>query len=191
MDLDSSVTKWIVHLEQGDEEAARVIWEKFFARASALAMKKLATVKQRSVDNEDVALSAMNALCSGIRERRFSKIENRDDLWQILAMITSRKAIDVKRRVGRRREIGESEFSEQALARNEIDAATAQQDYRFVDNLSLAAEELLLKLDDKLQSVALLKLEGFTNREIADRQKRSIATIERYLKMIRLRWQST
>ena len=59
----------------------------------------------------------------------------------------------------------------------------------FVDKLSLVADEMLSVLDEKLQIVAVQKLEGFTNAEIADREGKSVATIERYLKMIRTRWQ--
>lgn len=190
MDLEKSVTKWIVHLEDGDEEAARVIWDKFFSRASALAKRKLANATQNAVDNEDVALSAMNALCRGMQERRFKKVENRDDLWQILAMLTSRKAIDVKRKAGRRKEVGEAALQNPERSQRGIEnVADASHEGEFMDNLSLVADEMISLLDPKLKPIALWKLEGYTNREIAEKLDRSIATIERYLKMIRLRWQ--
>ena len=46
---------------------------------------------------------------------------------------------------------------------------------------------------EELRQVALWKLEGYTNEEIAPRMNggegRSLATVERKLKEIRLRWQ--
>jgi DNA-binding CsgD family transcriptional regulator len=43
-------------------------------------------------------------------------------------------------------------------------------------------------LDGKLLEVALMKLAGYTNAEIAAKRERSEKTVERYLKMIRARW---
>jgi IS30 family transposase len=43
--------------------------------------------------------------------------------------------------------------------------------------------------DEQLVQIALLKLEGCTNREIADRINRSQPTVERRLKLIRDTWQ--
>jgi DNA-directed RNA polymerase specialized sigma24 family protein len=55
------------------------------------------------------------------------------------------------------------------------------------------AEELqrLLDLleDEELVQIALLKLEGCTNPEIADRVDRSLPTVERRLRLIRSTWQ--
>lgn len=48
---------------------------------------------------------------------------------------------------------------------------------------------LLEKLgDDELKQIALAKLEGFSNAEIAERIGKSLATVERKLKLIRKTW---
>jgi DNA-directed RNA polymerase specialized sigma24 family protein len=61
------------------------------------------------------------------------------------------------------------------------------------DELTRSAEEVgrLLELlgDKDLRRVALWKLEGFTNKEIADKLKRSVATVERKLERIRSIWE--
>ena len=43
--------------------------------------------------------------------------------------------------------------------------------------------------DEELQALALAKLENYTNKEIARRLKRSLATVERKLGVIRAIWQ--
>lgn len=55
----------------------------------------------------------------------------------------------------------------------------------------LLADELRLRLGqlpDSIRPIALLKLDGYSNQEIAERQSCSLATIERRLKMIREIW---
>ena len=43
--------------------------------------------------------------------------------------------------------------------------------------------------DDRLKQIALLKLEGYTNPQIAQRVQRSLATVERKLALIRQIWE--
>jgi DNA-directed RNA polymerase specialized sigma24 family protein len=47
---------------------------------------------------------------------------------------------------------------------------------------------LLKMLDPEMQRLALGKLEGFTNRELANELSCSLATVERKLKLIRKVW---
>jgi DNA-directed RNA polymerase specialized sigma24 family protein len=48
--------------------------------------------------------------------------------------------------------------------------------------------ELLERLDDDLRRIVFLKRDGFTNEEIAQRVNRSVATIERRLRLLRDEW---
>ncbi|MHC4405382.1 MAG: RNA polymerase sigma factor, partial [Planctomycetota bacterium] len=50
-------------------------------------------------------------------------------------------------------------------------------------------QRLLDCLTPDLQTLALSKLEGYTNREIADQLDCSTPTIERRLKLIRKKWE--
>lgn len=181
-----SITFWISRLKDGDEQAAAEIWGRFFGRVCALARKRIGADARRLSDEEDVAISAFNALCMGARDNRFRSLEDRDDLWQILAMITSRKSSKVVRAVGRRRESGESAVigmgaAEQALI--DIDPTP-----EVIELLASTGDELMGKLEQKLQKTAMLKLSGYKNSEIAVRLGRTETTVERYLKMIRRKW---
>jgi DNA-directed RNA polymerase specialized sigma24 family protein len=56
--------------------------------------------------------------------------------------------------------------------------------------LTESVQALLATLPDKqLQEIALAKVEGFTNQEVAQKLGCSLATVERRLKMIRLIWE--
>ena len=189
MDSEHSVTHLLRSLKDGDEAAATAIWERFFGKLTDFARRKLGTLPKRVNDEEDLALSAMNALCTGAREGRFRQLGSRDDLWQMLVMITARKASNLHRKQAIRREAGESAFNLRGDAdRQFCELLEGRPSENLVESLSLCCEEMLAVLDDKLRQVALLKLAGHTNQEIADIRERSVKSVERYMQMIRAHW---
>ena len=52
-------------------------------------------------DEEDVALSAFESFYQRAERGQFPQLNDRDDLWQLLAVVTVRKAIDQVRHEGR------------------------------------------------------------------------------------------
>ncbi len=97
MSQSQSVTQLIDQLQFGDSLAAQQIWDRFIERLIGLARRWLQQLPRRAIDEEDVALSAFNAFFQGVNAQRFERLGNRDDLWQVLAMLTERKAIGVMR----------------------------------------------------------------------------------------------
>jgi hypothetical protein len=102
MNTGNSVTRWIAALKQGHESAAVGLWEAYFRRLVGLARARLRDTPRRIADEEDVALSAFDSFCRGARAGRFARLDDRNDLWQILVFITLRKAIDLRNYEGRR-----------------------------------------------------------------------------------------
>ena len=100
-DSGSSVTRWISALKQGDQAAASGLWESYFRRLVGLARARLRDVPRLIADEEDVALSAFDSFCRRAQAGQFRRLNDRDDLWQILALITVRKAIDLRNYEGR------------------------------------------------------------------------------------------
>src|SRR5271170_6069342 len=84
MSDENSISEWIGCLRAGDRDAAQLIWKRFVDRLLRLARAKLAGRVRREADEEDVVLSVFDAAFQGIRDGRFSKIDDRDDLWQVL-----------------------------------------------------------------------------------------------------------
>src|SRR6516162_5587428 len=95
MNTGNSVTRWVSALKQGDQSAAQGLWEVYFHRLVGLAHARLRDAPRRMADEEDVALSAFDSFCRGARAGRFPRLADRNDLWQILVLITVRKAIDL------------------------------------------------------------------------------------------------
>src|SRR5262249_55369017 len=98
-----SVTRWLNQLQGGDRAAVQKLWEGYFARLVGLARKRLRDFPRQAADEEDVALSAFDSFCRGAEQGRFPRLEDRDDLWQVLVLITARKACDLQEHEGRRK----------------------------------------------------------------------------------------
>ena len=95
MSTPGSVTAWIEQLKAGDAAAAAPLWQGYFRRLVGLARQKLGAAPRGVADEEDVALSAFDSFCRAAAQGRFPRLDDRDDLWQLLVMITTRKAIDL------------------------------------------------------------------------------------------------
>src|SRR5262249_55963522 len=159
-------------------------WEGYFGRLVALARDKLRGARRRAADEEDVALSAFDSFCRGAAQGRFPKLDDRDDLWQLLVVITRRKAADLLAYENRRKragERGESAFvrpgdgAEAGRGIEQVAGPTPTPE--FADEVARECRDLLELLDDvRLRRVALRKLEGYTNQEIAAELKCSLAT---------------
>lgn len=63
----------------------------YFQRLVALARKMLPSRVRRAVNEEDIALSAFQSFCAGAAAGRFPKVDDPEDLWRLLVVITFRK----------------------------------------------------------------------------------------------------
>jgi DNA-directed RNA polymerase specialized sigma24 family protein len=193
MASDGSVTRWLQQLQVGDPTAAQQLWERYFPRLVGLARKKLQDSPQRLADEEDVALSAFHSFCRNAEQRRFPQLLDRDGLWRLLVVITARKAAHLLRDEGRQKRggdlpcrapIGRAELSEleQLMSREPSPAFAAEM-------VEQCQRLLRLLGDPELEAVALWKMEGHTNEEIAAKLGYAVRSIKRKLHLIRERWQ--
>src|SRR5262249_5293964 len=91
---NGSVTRWIGRLQANDSTALQHLWERCFSRVVGLARAKLRGAPRRAADEEDVVVSAFDSFWRGAREGRFPRLDDRDNLWRLLATLTSRKAFE-------------------------------------------------------------------------------------------------
>src|SRR3712207_3756831 len=102
MSSEGSITHCIARLKAGDRDAAQPLWEGYCRRLVDLARARLRAAPRRAADEEDVALSAFDSFCRRAERGQFPRLADRDDLWQLLVVLTERKAIDLMRREGRK-----------------------------------------------------------------------------------------
>ena len=197
MSSSGSVSAWLARLAQGDREAVAHLWRRYYPQLVRLARHRLQGAPALRDQAEDVALSAFDNFCRGAEQGRFPDLFDRDDLWQLLVVLTARKAARLVRDEQRQKRGGGVQSLSAAV---EADSAEGP---AFTDLIARepgpqfaaqAAEEyrrLLACLDDlRLRQVAVWKMEGYSNEEIAGRLGRSVPTVERKLRLIRKTWEN-
>jgi len=171
-----SVTRWLVKLKGGSPAAVQPLWDEYFARLVALARARLRSLPRAAADEEDVALSAFDSFCRGVGAGRFPRLDDRDDLWQVLFVITTRKAVGLARHETRDKRGGG-----RAESLTGSDAAHAGPTPEEAAEVADECTRLLglLGASNDLRRVAVWKLEGYTNSEIAALLDRSVSAVER------------
>jgi RNA polymerase sigma factor (sigma-70 family) len=192
-----SVTCWLQLLPGGDHAAAQQLWERYFGQLVGLARRRLEGTPRRAADEEDVALSAFDSFCRGAAQGRFPQLQDRDDLWQVLMMVTARKAIDLVQHERRHKRGGGRVLDEAACRGADTSAEAGGLDQvvgreptpAFAAQVAEECQRLMAALaDDQLRAIALLKLEGFGTEEIAARLGCAVRTVRRRLRLIRATW---
>jgi DNA-directed RNA polymerase specialized sigma24 family protein len=194
-----SVTTWIGKLRDGDAEAAQRLWERYFARLTRVARGKLQGTSRRAADEEDVALSAFHSFCQAATHDRFPRLDNRDDLWQVLVLLTARKACRERERQHSRKRGGqvtpEGQRCREPVSLDDPDLTNliaGGPDPAFVVLIAEQYQSLLAALpDDDLRRIARYRLEEYTTGEIAARLDCNRRTIERKVALIRACWEES
>lgn len=202
-EADGSITRWIEDLKAGEHEALERLWARYFGQLVALARTRLKSGRggQAVADEEDAALSALNSLWERASEGRLPDLRGRDELWRLLVVITARKAIRQVEREGRKKRGGGRVFNEAVLAAGDVGEgdggeggllARVAADGPTPEFAAMVAEETARRLDSlpdpTLREVARLRMEAYTNEEIAARLGCVVRTVERKLEVVRKLW---
>jgi len=190
MASEGSITHCIQLLKAGERTAAQQLWERYFQRLVGLARAQLRGTPRRAADEEDVALSAFESFYQRAECGLFPQLNDRDDLWQLLVVVTVRKAIDLVRHEGR-----PTRGSGRVLVLSDLAGPGLEQvlDPEPTPELAAQMAEECRRLygclgDDTLRTVARWKMEGHTNAEIAAKLGCVPQTVERKLRAIRRLW---
>jgi RNA polymerase sigma factor (sigma-70 family) len=195
-----SVTQLIDRLRSGapdsGEETARQIWERYLPRLLTLARGHLDRRIRTLQNEEDVVQSMGRSFFRRLRRGDFD-LADRDALWALLMTITLnrvRSAADhhfaAKRDVRRVQPLPSSDETRSDAPRETVALEAAEPTPAEAAILNEALERRLRSLPEPdLRQVALWKLEGYTNHEIAEALKCSQRSVERKLNLIRKRWE--
>ncbi|TWT43150.1 ECF-type sigma factor [Botrimarina hoheduenensis] len=191
-----SVTHWIAQLRTGgtaaEAHAQQELWDRYFRRIVGLARTKLGTFPRGPVDEEDVAISAMQSLFHGFARDRFPSLEDRNNLWSLLAKMTARKAINQRNKEGALKRGGGATPIPIGVASDSRSTTDPPDDDLGPEFIVAMREELsrLMQLlpEERLREIAGLKLEGYTSGEIAEKLGVVERTVERKLSLIRAHW---
>jgi DNA-directed RNA polymerase specialized sigma24 family protein len=184
--VDGSVTEWITLLREGDEQAAARLWSRFMHRLQGLVRSRISGA---AYDEEDVALSAFDVFCRGLAEGRYPELADREQLWQILATITRRKARDRFQAETCQKRGGPSSAEGPEADLNAVADSRAGPEFEVL--MADQCRRLLGLLQSaRLEQVVLWKLDGYTNDEIAARLGLTRWSVGRMLNCVREIWQT-
>ena len=190
MSPDGSITRLIGHLKDGHRETSQQLWEAYFGRLVRLAQARLRGAARTAADEEDVVVSVFDSFFRRAELGQFPQLQDRDDLWKLLFVLTVRKAINHVHHEGR-----QSRGGGRIRSLTDLENLDAREMMCIEPSPELAAQmteecqNLLDRLGDPtLRAVAIWKMEGYTNREIAHKLDCVEQTVERKLRSIRRLW---
>lgn len=194
IDNDEPVTAWIEQLSHSSGDAAHYLWQHFCKRLTEYAGRRLSITTKRVYDHDDAAVSAFRSLCRGVEEQRFPNLRDRDSLWALLVTIAARKTANRRRYDHQqRRDVKKNLTSDLLLATELPLGVETLQAFEPTPEFAVEVADLSEKFfeqlpEPELKQLMLLKLEGLTNEECADRMHLSRRTIQRKLERIRRIW---
>src|SRR5262249_47335987 len=140
-------------------------WRRYFESLVRLAQRRLSQVPRcgASEDEEDAAISAFHSLCTGAAGGRFDFLNDPNDLFRLLVVITARKALGQIQLQRRQERGGGKVLGEAAMPWNEegdgagLDALVGPEPTP--EFATLIAEEVRSRLDalgdESLRRIAL------------------------------------
>jgi RNA polymerase sigma factor (sigma-70 family) len=180
-EASQSITRLIRAVQDGSNSAVRPLMAAYFDRLVHLAGKRLQNLPGLGGYDEDLALRSFHSVCQRLRDpSRPLDLAGRDDLWRLLATRTVSRAIDLIRRHRPLEVPGEHDFT-QLLTRE----PSPEEAVEVADECRRLLESLR---EPELRQIALWKVEGYTNGEIAARLDCVPRTVERKISRIRLLW---
>jgi RNA polymerase sigma factor (sigma-70 family) len=169
----------------GDEEAARQLVDRYAERLTALARKRISERLSSRIDPEDITQSVFRTFFLRAREGQF-QVQGPDDLCKLLTRITIHKTLrQVAYHKRARRDPGQEtaqQGSGDAILQI-ICAAdpTPQEAAVFLDEL----EHFLAEFRPEDQQILALRMEGYSNTEIAHKLGITDRTVRRLMERIR------
>lgn len=190
----SSVTTWIARVKAGESAAAQRIWQRYLSRLIKVAHSHLAGSPQQVADSDDVVVVAFERFLRHAQQGRFPRLDDRHDLWKVLLTVTEHVAIDQRRTMSAAKR---GWFVTWSLWRPDGAGSDSDSDWQPTapeptPEFAVAAAEqcrhLLSLLDNDERRIAIAKVHGFDNREIAQQEGLGLRSVERKLQIIRRIW---
>ncbi len=172
------------------------MWERYSAALLRLAQSRFPGAITAAADEEDLVQSVFQTLWTGASAGRWDTVKDRDELWWLLLAITRRKAINrqaYNTRLKRGAGVEPIHQAETLCGDSSPTPLDRVADERPPPELILMLEEEQQRLlgclrDDVLRSIAVMKLEGDSHEQIAQKLDVTPRTVIRKLNLIREAW---
>lgn len=169
----------------GNEQAARELYERYVDRLLALARKRISQRMASRVDPEDIVQSVFRTFFGRVKKGQF-RIADQDDLCKLLVRITVHKTLrQVAFHKAAKRdpslEAGQDGYSAEGIQRVHDDEPGHEDAVAFLDQL----EDFLAQLRPEERQILEMRMQGYSNDEIAKKLNIYDRKIRRTIERIR------
>lgn len=185
--MSHSEEDWLVLLEgvrRGDDQACQQFWDHYGPLIENVAARHLSPGMNRRVGPQSIQISACRTFFRRAQDGEF-EFRDADSLWRLLCTITLNKVREKKRFHLRKRRTLRAEEGINELIEVAGREPTPADEVAFNDEL----QEIMTSFDDMESSVVEMRLQKYTNDEIAERLECSERTVRRMMKRIQSKLQ--
>lgn len=202
---DQQLKEWLTRAAEGEECAIEQLWRVYYPKLKSAVNARIVSIPRLAGESSDLTSKSLAGfLCSTIRSPVLD-LTDVNSVWKLLKVVALRHIKDVaKQRFAQKRGGPLATISlDQAIGgKDDVDKtslgmgriATALWDKSAPDPCDgLLFDELVEKLlanvpDERTKSIVLMRLNDYSNGEIADMLKISIRTVQRHIKEIEELW---
>ena len=175
---NKTTQRWIHAFQHSDDTAIGEFWREHERRLKRIAGRYLSVPLKQRFDEQDVAQSAFRSFARQMHEQDF-QFDNRNDVANLLFAIAANKAKEKARYHLRQKRGVDQEVYLSNLANLDRTEPTPDEQVAFEEIL-----ELIGSFEDDEQKIIQLKLDGYSQKEIATQVRCSERTVRRKLKVI-------
>ncbi|MGN6545995.1 MAG: RNA polymerase sigma factor [Aureliella sp.] len=180
--------EFIEGLASGRAAAQELFWERYGKRLDVVARRHFPPGLNRRLAPEDIVQSTCRSFFMRIQDGRL-EVSDRDSLWGLLCAIALNKTrmkqrfhLAQRRAINREQDVGAPSSDASDRPTLEPASATAPPDEAVIFAEQL--ERVMELLDATEKQILQLKLDNYTNQEIADRVNRSERTVRRVVERL-------
>lgn len=174
-------------LASGSIAAQEAFWDRYGARLDAVTRRKFPPSLHRRLAPEDIVQSTCRSFFARVQDGRLA-VSDRDQLWGLLCAIALNKTRMKQRfHLAQRRDLSREQDltaagRDDSAPSLEVAGSTPPPDEAVIFSEQL--ERVMEVLDATEQQILQLKLENYSNQEIADRVHRSERTVRRVMERL-------
>lgn len=187
MESEEQWKSFVQGLASGSIDAQETFWSRYGAKLDAVTRRKFPPSLNRRIAPEDIVQSTCRSFFARVQDGRL-EVSDRDQLWGLLCAIALNKTrmkqryhLAQRRDLKREQEVIPGDPHEERPAL-EIAGSTPPPDEAVIFSEQL--QRVMELLDGTEQQILQLKLENYTNQEIADRVNRSERTVRRAMERL-------
>jgi RNA polymerase sigma-70 factor (ECF subfamily) len=173
----------------GDEDAATILHERYLGRLLNLVGRHLAGKFNSRLDPDDVVQSVFRSIFRLTREGRF-EFEGDSDFWKLLLTM----ALNKVRNTVRHHQAGKRDPSQESISTSAdgvdgyiVNRLSSQPTVQEIVSFTDMLEQILLRLDPDQAALIQYRIEGYTQKEIAEKLNVDDRTVRRMFASIRSR----